>query len=618
MSNQVIVVGGGLSGLSAAHTILEHGLNVLVLDKNAFFGGNSTKATSGINGALTRTQIDLGIKDSVEAFYEDTARSARDMLRPDLVKVLTGRSASAVEWLQDKFKLDLSLVSRLGGHSFPRTHRGKEQFPGMTITYALMEMIEDMAVSQPNRVKLVKKARVTNLIKENDAIVGVEYELLTQPGSHFKAWGPVVLATGGYAADFSADSLLKKYRPDLWDLPTTNGDHTTGDGIKMSIAIGGKTINMEKVQVHPTGLVDPREPDAKVKFLAAEALRGVGGLLLQAEGKRFCDELGHRDYVTGMMWKNKGPIRLVLNTAASKEIEWHCKHYVGRGLMRYFKNGQELAKEMGIQPSELEKTFEEYNLIAEGKKKDPWGKKYFHNFPIKMDQDFHVALMAPVLHYTMGGVDINDEASIRDDNDKPIPGLFAAGEMCGGVHGANRLGGSSLLGCVVFGRTAGDTVSKYMKGNPVIGSGAKAAVGQQGISLPGGFTTSVSVDPNNNKILLEISWGGASAAGSAAGSAPAPAPAEAPRKLRDISAAEVAKHNKEDDCWVIVNGQVLDVTKFLPDHPGGKKAVLIFAGRDATAEFNMLHKPDVVEKYAPESIIGVLSKDDLPSRPSKL
>ncbi|KAF9975331.1 hypothetical protein BGZ73_001094, partial [Actinomortierella ambigua] len=263
MNNQVIVVGGGLSGLSAAHTVLEHGLNVLVLDKNPFFGGNSTKATSGINGALTRTQIALGIKDSVEAFYEDTARSARDMLRPDLVKVLTGRSASAVEWLQDKFKLDLSLVSRLGGHSFPRTHRGKEQFPGMTITYALMEMIEEMAVSQPNRVKLVKKARVTNLIKENDAVVGVEYELLTQPGSHFKAWGPVVLATGGYAADFSADSLLRKYRPDLWDLPTTNGDHTTGDGIKMSVAIGGKTINMEKVQVHPTGLVDPREPDAK-------------------------------------------------------------------------------------------------------------------------------------------------------------------------------------------------------------------------------------------------------------------------------------------------------------------------------------------------------------------
>lgn len=169
----------------------------------------------------------------------------------------------------------------------------------------------------------------------------------------------------------------------------------------MAIAIGGKTINMEKVQVHPTGLVDPREPDAKVKFLAAEALRGVGGLLLQADGKRFCDELGHRDYVTGMMWKNKFPIRLVLNTPAAKEIEWHCKHYVGRGLMKYFKNGEALAKEIGIPPAELQKTFDEYNQIAAGKVKDPWGKRFFHNVPITMDQDFHVAHMSPVLHYTM-------------------------------------------------------------------------------------------------------------------------------------------------------------------------------------------------------------------------
>lgn len=610
MSNQIIVVGGGLSGLSAAHTILEHGLNVVVIDKNAFFGGNSTKATSGINGALTRTQIQQGIKDSVEAFYEDTAKSARDMLRPDLVKVLTGRSASAVEWLQDKFQLDLSLVSRLGGHSFPRTHRGKEKFPGMTITYGLMEKIEEISAATPDRVKLIKKARVTNLIKENGAVVGVEYENLTQPGKKIQVWGPVVLATGGYAADFSSDSLLKQYRPDLWDLPTTNGDHTTGDGIKMSLAIGGKTINMEKVQVHPTGLVDPREPDAKVKFLAAEALRGVGGLLLQADGKRFCDELGHRDYVTGMMWKNKFPIRLVLNTPAAKEIEWHCKHYVGRGLMKYFKNGDELAKEIGIPSSELKKTFDDYNAIAEGKVKDPWGKKYFHNFPIKMEQDFHVALMSPVLHYTMGGVDINDQANIKDTSDKPIPGLFAAGEMCGGVHGANRLGGSSLLGCVVFGRTAGDSVAKYVKGNPVIGSGASTA---QALGLPGGFTTSVTVDPSGHKINLEISWGGAAKA-----AAPAAPAAEAPKQLRTITAAEVAKHNTENDCWVIVNGQVLDVTSFLPDHPGGKKAIMIFAGRDATDEFNMLHKPDVVEKYAPESIIGVLDANSLPARPSKI
>jgi len=166
MSDQVIVVGGGLAGLSAAHTVLERGARVIVLDKNPFLGGNSTKATSGINGALTKTQISQGVPDSVEKFYEDTALSARDLLRPGLVKVLTGKSAPAVEWLQEKFGLDLSLLSRLGGHSFPRTHRGKERFPGMTITYALMEKLEDLAKSSPDRVRIVKKAKVTRLLRD--------------------------------------------------------------------------------------------------------------------------------------------------------------------------------------------------------------------------------------------------------------------------------------------------------------------------------------------------------------------------------------------------------------------------------------------------------------------
>lgn len=139
---------------------------------------------------------------------------------------------------------------------------------------------------------------------------------------------------------------MKKYRPDLGHLPTTNGDHCTGDGIKMGLEIGADVVDMEWVQVHPTGLVHPQDPNAKVKFLAAEALRGVGGILLDANGERFADELGRRDYVTSQMG-NKGPFRLILNSKASKEIEWHCKHYMGRGLMKHFANGAELAKEIG-------------------------------------------------------------------------------------------------------------------------------------------------------------------------------------------------------------------------------------------------------------------------------
>jgi succinate dehydrogenase/fumarate reductase flavoprotein subunit len=283
-----------------------------------------------------------------------------------------------VNWLQNKFALDLSKVSRLGGHSQPRTHRGDAQFPGMVITYAQLERLEDLAQSIPDRVKILKKARVTNLLKdESGTVTGVEY---VQGGRTSTALGPVILATGGYAADFTGDSLLKKYRPELWDLPTTNGEHSTGDGHKLAISAGASAVDMEKVQVHPTGLVDPKEPDAKVKFLAAEALRGVGGLLLDNEGQRFVDELQHRDFVTGKIWENgKFPIRLVLNGKASKEIEWHCKHYVGRGLMKRFDSGEALAKEFGLLPAVLKKTFDEYNLAAKTKK-DRFAKKVWNSF----------------------------------------------------------------------------------------------------------------------------------------------------------------------------------------------------------------------------------------------
>ena len=371
MSEQVIVIGGGLAGLSAAHTVLERGGRVVLLDKCSFLGGNSTKATSGINGALTKTQARLGINDSADKFEDDCIRGAAGVgydTAPEhtipLAKVLAQGSGSSVDWLMEKFNLDLSLVSQLGGHSYPRTHRGKERFPGFTITYALMEGLEKiMEETNGELARIITKAEAKKLVTDaNNAVIGVEYE---KGGAMHTEYGPVIIATGGFGADYKSDSLLTKYRPDLQKLPTTNGDHCTGDGIKMAMAIGAGTIDMESVQVHPTGLVNPSEPDAKVKFLAAEALRGVGGILLDADGNRFADELGRRDYVSGEMNRNKGPFRLILNGKASKEIEWHCKHYVGRGIMKRFSSGAEIAKDMGISTAKLADTFAKYNEAAE-------------------------------------------------------------------------------------------------------------------------------------------------------------------------------------------------------------------------------------------------------------
>jgi succinate dehydrogenase/fumarate reductase flavoprotein subunit len=222
-----------------------------------------------------------------------------------------------------------------------------------------------------------------------------------------------------------------------------------------------------------------------VKFLAAEALRGVGGVLLDINGKRFANELGRRDYVTGMMWKNEGlklgnttGFFLCLNGKSSAEINWHCKHYKGRGIMKSYSNMGEFAKEYNIPMVNIEATFKEYNETAEkqavdaangpydayggGKSWDKWGKKFFHNLPLETADSFHVAIVTPVIHYCMGGMKINPAAEGMGAGDKVIPGIFSAGEAAGGIHGNNRLGGNSLLDCVVFGRVSGRSAARYV------------------------------------------------------------------------------------------------------------------------------------------------------------
>jgi len=482
-AQQAIVVGGGLAGFSAAHTVVEHGGNCILLDKSPFCGGNSTKATSGINGAETKTQKTLGIKDSNELFISDTLKGGAK--KPEVAKVLCTESGPGVDWLVDKFELDLSLVARLGGHSAQRTHRGKERFPGMTITYALMQAYEKLCETT-SRAKLHNKACVDKLIVANGGVVGCEYE---KGGKRSQEYGPVIFCSGGFGADFGQDSLLAKYRPDLLHLPTTNGEHCTGDAIKMGEGVGARSIDLEWVQVHPTGLVKPDDPDAKVKFLAAEALRGVGGLVLDANGRRFANELGRRDYVTGEMWKNKPPFRLCLNKAAQEEIIWHCKHYTGRGVMKFFENGKALAAEIGCPVSVLEEEHQKHYEASQKQAADPdggpwpaypsgkgWdeasgktgsGKKFYHNVipgSRVADEPFYVAIITPVIHYCMGGLETSADGECVKADGKVYPGLYVAGEAAGGVHGNNRLGGNSLLDCVVFGRVAGRSAAKYMMG----------------------------------------------------------------------------------------------------------------------------------------------------------
>eukprot|EP00756_Hemistasia_phaeocysticola_P022343 Hpha_TRINITY_DN15828_c0_g6::TRINITY_DN15828_c0_g6_i1::g.188178::m.188178 len=634
MSNQVIVVGGGLSGLSAAHTVLERGGRVVLLEKMSFCGGNSTKATSGMNAAPTRMQGAQGIVDTAELFFKDTANSALKGNTPEEAyatqkpgapprqwpnplkaennpyihhnRRLAEDSAPAAHWLVDSFGLDLSIVAQMAGASAPRCHRGKERFPGMTITYALMEKFETLLKEHPDRAQLVTKANVKELITTNGEVVGCRYE---KDGEIHEERGPVVICTGGFGADFTDGGLMKQVRPEWLHLPTTNGVHCTGDGIKMAQAIGGETIDLDMVQVHPTALVHPNEPDAKVKFLAAEALRGQGGVLIDNEGKRFVDELQKRDYVTGAMWHhNKGPYRLCLNSKAAETIKWHCAHYAGRGLMKKYDNAAALAKDMGVEPAVVAKTFADYSHQA-ATKSCPFGKTIFNNTPVEAEDTFYVAVVTPVIHYCMGGLKVSVDAEVLGKDNKPIPGLFCGGEAAGGIHGLNRLGGSSLLDCVVFGRVSGATAASCLLDRQLKGGAGGAA---SGINL--------TVDPQTKSVTISFDGSSAAAPKRPAGDSKIErdtqydfdAPAEkkpaagAGGAQKEYTLAEVAQHTTEDDCWVAVNGKVLSVSSFLNEHPGGKEAIMLYAGKDASEEFNMMHDDSYIAKYAPQVVIGKL------------
>ena len=466
----VIVVGSGLAGLSASYEALKRGApSVHLVDSAAKPGGNSIKASSGINGAGTRFQRASGIERD-DLFHSDTVRSAgahfksRDppVDREGLVSKLTNESTAAVEWLTDEIGVDLSVVAALGGHSIARTHRGAGKLPpGAAIVSALLEKLK-----ANDKFTLSSSARVTSVIggSGEKGILGVQYEV--EGGQEKSLEGAVVFATGGFAGD--ATGLLARYRPDLKGMPSTNDERPGAHNILT--AAGAELLDMDSVQIHPTGFVDPSNPSSKLKSLAAEMLRGHGAILLSPDGSRFVNELETRKHVSQAIMDlppavntedsdlKQWDVTILLDAGATKAAASHIGFYEWKGLLQKVKVS-ELA-------SNIKAVLHKYasTIVAGGE--DEFGRKNYGQWELKPDdvekdtdeQYVYIGRVTPIVHFTMGGVAIDKKARVlrrKDGELVPIQGLFAAGEITGGIHGDNRLGGSSLLECVVFGRTAG-------------------------------------------------------------------------------------------------------------------------------------------------------------------
>lgn len=396
----VVVIGSGLAGLSAAVAAEELGRSVIVLEKAHRIGGNSAKASSGINIALN--------DDDIDAFVADTLRSGKGLSDDRLVRKLCAESAASVAWLG----VELTERARLGGHSAARTLRNAT---GPNVGSVLVQAM----ASRLKSAKVITEARVEHIETRDNYGFRVRYA-----SSSLEA-GAVVLATGGFGA---ATNL---------PYPTTNGPTATGDGLQLGVDLGGSLMHMDQIQIHPTGFVNPDQPNAPSKILAPEALRGAGGILVDHCGRRFVNELDTRDAVVDKM-----PAEAFLVVPRQTP---GIDFYVRSKLLQPYTQ---------VDFDSLDDTLREYNAAAGGKKPDPFGKSYFPNAP--PFDPLYIGRVVPCVHYCMGGLKVDEHAAIlNQDKACPIPGLFAAGECTGGLHGANRLAGNSLLDCLVFGKQAG-------------------------------------------------------------------------------------------------------------------------------------------------------------------
>ena len=487
----IVVVGAGGAGMTAAITAAGEGKSVVILESQSMVGGNSVRATGGMNAgktvyqdenefgesagvektlktaaekyadnetitALAKTVSEqwaayqanpTGYFDSVELMELDTMIGGKGINDPALVETLCANSADAIDWL-DEHGITLHNVSSFGGASVKRIHRpvndeGKVVSVGSYMIPLLQENCEKAGV------KMMLDTTATEILTDaNGAAVGVKATGASGETVTVNAKA-VVLATGGFGANLD---MVVKYKPELKGFMTTNAPGIQGQGIEMAEAIGAATVDMDQIQIHPT-------VEANTAALITEGLRGDGAVLINAEGKRFIDEVGTRDVVSAAEIAQTGSYSWLVVDQAMADNSSVIQGYIKKGYTVTGATYEELAKAMGVDGAALAETMNNWNGYVEAKNDPDFGRTSFAN-PLNTAPYYAIKVTAGV-HHTMGGLKINPNTEVLNENGEVIPGLFAAGEVTGGVHGANRLGGNAVADFTVFGRIAGAAASDY-------------------------------------------------------------------------------------------------------------------------------------------------------------
>ena len=444
----IVVIGAGGAGMTAAIQAVQDGAtDVVILEKMPVTGGNTTRSTGGLNAAGTSYQEADGVEDSVELFVEDTMKGGKELNVKELVTVMAENSAGAVDWVNE-IGGDLSVVGMFGGASVKRIHRPTDTSAvGPMLVKALNAKTEELGIPV-----LLETTAEKILVDDSGKVCGVTGT--DKDGQEFTIdCTAVVLATGGFGAN---SDMVVEYKPDLAGFCTTNHAGATGDGIAMAKELGAAFVDMEQIQTHPTV-----NPDTQTMY--TEGVRGNGAILVNKEGKRFCNELETRDVVSAaILEQTDGECYLVFDQAVRESLA-AIESYIKAGIVTEADTPEALGEAIGIDGAALAETLKTYAGYKAAGKDEDFGRE---SMELALDKPkYYAALCAPAIHHTMGGVKINTKTEVLKEDGTAIPGLFAAGEVTGGVHGANRLGGNAVTDIVVFGRIAGTAAEDYVAAN---------------------------------------------------------------------------------------------------------------------------------------------------------
>ena len=443
-SCDIVVIGAGGAGLSAATQAASMGAHVIVLEKQGIIGGNTNYSTGGLNAAETSVQEKLGISDSKKSHYDDTMAGGHFLNDPSLVETLVNKAAAAVDWLIS-LGADLSNVGQLAGSSQKRTHRPNG---GAAIGPHLMAVLSKAVKSE--NISVRTKNTVTALTEQNGKVTGVKVS--TPTGTYTIKAKAVIIATGGFGANLS---LVAQYRPEFKNFNTSNHYGATGDAFDWVSPLDVPLVDMDQIQIHPTGEVGSH-------LLITEAVRGNGAILVNHDGVRFTNEMLTRDKVSEAILAQSEKSAFLIFDQSVRESLAAIENYSQQGLLTTAGSVSELAQALKLPESSFVETMDKYQEYQTTGEDLDFGRNG-DEMPRPLTQaPFYAIEVEPVLHHTMGGIKINSKAEVVNKSGNPVPGLYAAGEVTGGVHGGNRLGGNAVADIIVFGQIAGTSAANYI------------------------------------------------------------------------------------------------------------------------------------------------------------